>query len=107
VTVAINTRSKNFWPAAGFEASAGPDAKVSRSGRDSFELISAARQRGQEIIAHSRRGGSSLSAEDILSLLAMRLKHLVPHDALAVYCPRSGVLTAEFVSGETSGCFLP
>jgi putative nucleotidyltransferase with HDIG domain len=96
---------RGLAPAAGFEASAGPDAEVSRSAGDSFELISAARQRGQEIIALSRRGGSSLSAEDILSLLAMRLKHLVPHDALAVYCPRSGVLTAEFVSGENFRLF--
>src|ERR1700680_702812 len=96
---------RGLAPAAGFEASAGQDAETSASAGGSFELISAARQRAQEIIVLSRRGGSSLSAEDILSLLAIRLKHLVPHDALAVYCPRNGVLTAEFVSGENFRLF--
>src|ERR1700736_1751204 len=96
---------RGLAPAAGFEASAGQDADSSGSAGDSFELISAARQRCQEIIALSRRGGSSLSVEDILSLLTIRLKRLVPHDALAVYCPRNGVLSAEFVSGENFRLF--
>jgi putative nucleotidyltransferase with HDIG domain len=96
---------RGLAPAAGFEAAPGPDAETSGTAGDSFELISVARQRAQEIIALSRRGGPALSAEDILSLLAMRLKHLVPHDALAVYCPRNGVLTAEFVSGENFRLF--
>jgi len=96
---------RGLAPAAGFEASAGQDTDASESGEDSFELISTARQRAQEIIALSRRGGPSLSAEDILSLLAIRLKRLVPHDALAVYCPRNGVLTAEFISGENFQLF--
>ncbi len=96
---------RGLAPAAGFEASAGQDTDASGSAGDSFELISAARQRAQEIIALSRRSGRSLSTEDILSLLAIRLKHLVPHEALAVYCPGNGVLSAEFVSGENFRLF--
>jgi GAF domain-containing protein len=68
-------------------------------------LISAARQQGQEIIALDRRSGSSLRAEDILSLLAVRLKRLVPYDSLAVYRARNGVLAAEFVSGDNFRLF--
>jgi putative nucleotidyltransferase with HDIG domain len=94
---------RGLAPDAGFEESAGADANASGAGADSVALISAARQQGQEIIALNRR--SSLRAEDIISLLAVRLKHLVPHDSLAVYCPRNGALTAEFVSGENFRLF--
>ena len=94
---------RGLAPDAGFEESAGPDANALGPGADSVSLISAARQQGHEIIALNRR--SSLRSEDILSLLAVRLKHLVPHDSMAVYCPRNGVLTAEFVSGENFRLF--
>ena len=92
-------------PAAGFETSAGPDADGPGAGGDSTSLVLMARRHGQEIIALNRRAGSSLSAEDILSLLAVRLKNLVPHDSMAVYCPRKGALRAEFVSGDNFRLF--
>jgi putative nucleotidyltransferase with HDIG domain len=92
-------------PAAGFETSAGPDADGPGAGGDSTTLLLLARRHGQEIIALNRRAGSSLSAEDILSLLAVRLKNLVPHDSMAVYCPRKGALRAEFVSGDNFRLF--
>jgi putative nucleotidyltransferase with HDIG domain len=92
-------------PAAGFETSAGPDADGPGAGGDSTALLLMARRHGQEIIALNRRAGSSLSAEDILSLLAVRLKNLVPHDSMAVYCPRKGALRAEFVSGDNFRLF--
>jgi putative nucleotidyltransferase with HDIG domain len=96
---------RGLAPAAGFEESEGPDAAPTGPGGDSLTLISAARQQGQEIIALNRRSGSALRTEDIFSLLAVRLKHLVPHNSMAVYCPRNGVLTAEFVSGENFRLF--
>jgi len=46
-----------------------------------------------------------LRPEDIFSLLAVRLKNLVPHDSMAVYCPTDGTLAAEFVSGENFRLF--
>jgi putative nucleotidyltransferase with HDIG domain len=92
-------------PAAGFETSAGPDADGPGAGGDLTTLVLLARRQGQEIIALNRRSGSSLNAQDILSLLAVRLKNLVPHDSMAVYCPRKGALTAEFVSGDNFRLF--
>src|ERR1700729_1364497 len=92
-------------PAAGFETSAGPDAQGPGAGGDSTALLLMARRLGQEIIALNRRAGSSLSAEDILSLLAVRLKNLVPHDSMAVYCPSKGGLRAEFVGGDNFRLF--
>jgi putative nucleotidyltransferase with HDIG domain len=97
--------TRGLAPDAGFEEPAGASAKGSGPAADSAALIVAARLQGQEIIALNRGSGSFLRSEDILSLLAVRLRYLVPHDAIAVYRPRNGVLTAEFVSGENSRLF--
>ena len=92
-------------PAAGFAESAEPGSTGTGQTADAGILISAARRQGQEIIELSRQTGTCLSAADICSLLAVRLKHLVPHDAMAVYCPANGTLAAEFVSGENFRLF--
>jgi putative nucleotidyltransferase with HDIG domain len=92
-------------PAAGFAESAEPDANTFKPGENAVSRIAAARLHGQEILELNRRSESSLRTEDILSLLAVRLKQLVPHDSMAVYCPRDGALAAEFVSGENFRLF--
>jgi putative nucleotidyltransferase with HDIG domain len=92
-------------PAAGFAESAEADAGTFKPGGDATSRIAAARLQGQEILELSRRSGSSLRAEDVLSLLAVRLRQLVPHDSMAVYCPLDGTLAAEFVSGENFRLF--
>jgi GAF domain-containing protein len=43
--------------------------------------------------------------EDIFSLLSVRLQHLVPHESMAVYCPKDDFLTPAFVSGENFRLF--
>ena len=92
-------------PAAGFAESAEPDANAFAPAGDAIARIAAARHQGQEVLDFNRRPGSSLSAEDILSLLAVRLKDLVPHESMAVYCPKNGALAARFVSGENFRLF--
>jgi putative nucleotidyltransferase with HDIG domain len=96
---------RGLAPAAGFAESAEADANDSGLGGDSVARIAAARQQGREILELNRQSGSSLRAEDILSLFAVRLKYLVPHDSMAVYCPKNGALAAEFVSGENFRLF--
>ncbi|HWJ46504.1 MAG TPA: HD-GYP domain-containing protein, partial [Candidatus Udaeobacter sp.] len=96
---------RGLAPDAGFAESAQADTKASAPAGKEAALIVTARQQGQAILDFSRQSGSSLCAEDILSLLAVRLKHLVPHDSLAVYCPKNGTLSAEFVSGENFRLF--
>jgi putative nucleotidyltransferase with HDIG domain len=96
---------RGLAPAAGFAESAEPDAGAANSSAGLLELISAARQQGQEILDLSRQTGSCLSTADILSLLAVRLKRLVPHASMAVYLPKNGSLSAEFVSGENFRLF--
>src|SRR6202011_3187496 len=48
---------------------------------------------------------TALSLEDMLSLLSVRLKDLVPHDSMAVYLPRNKVLIPEYVSGDNFRLF--
>ena len=47
----------------------------------------------------------SLRMEDILSILAARLKQLVPYDCLAIYVREKTILKARFTSGITSQIF--
>ena len=91
-------------PAAGFAESAAL-TKTSGPVVDLATLIATARQQSQQIIELSHQAGTSLRLEDILSLLSVRLKPLVPHDSMAVYCPKSDVLAPEFVSGENLRLF--
>jgi len=63
---------------------------------------------GREAEALSEFGiklGAALSLEDMLSLLAVRVKHLVGYDSMAVYVLRNKVLVPEFVSGENFRLF--
>jgi GAF domain-containing protein len=96
---------RGLAPAAGFAESAEPAIPTSRHAADISAQISAARQQGQEIVTLSRQPGASLRTEDVLSLLGVRLKHLVPHDSMAVYVLKNGVLAAEFVSGDNFRLF--
>ena len=92
-------------PDAGFAQSAESRASTPGTTGNSATQISSARAQGQQITDFVRQGKAGLSAEDIFSLLAVRLKHLVPHDAMAVYCPKNDVLAAEFVSGDNFRLF--
>jgi GAF domain-containing protein len=92
-------------PAAGFAESAEPAGSAAAQAADAGIRISAARQQGQEIIELTRQSAATLCIADICSLLAVRLKHLVPHDSMAVYCLTQETLAAEFVSGENFRLF--
>ena len=96
---------RGLAPAAGFAESAEPLSAVSGQTVDFSERIAAAQKQGHEIIELTRQPGIAFSTEDIFSLLAVRLKHLVPHDSMAVYLPKNGALTAEFVSGDNFRLF--
>jgi diguanylate cyclase (GGDEF)-like protein len=88
-------------PAAGFENTGEPRmlAPGAETG-DFLHQIAAARQEVQMLFEMSRDLGNSLSLNETLSVLAMRLKRIVPHDAIAIYIQRSGKLIPEYVSGD-------
>jgi diguanylate cyclase (GGDEF)-like protein len=46
--------------------------------------------------------GSSMSLDETLSLLAARLKHMIPHDAAAIYTLKKDKLVLQYFGGEES-----
>ena len=92
-------------PDAGFAQSGTPAASDAVPVQAPASRVSGARQRGHEIAEIGRSAGSAISAADIFSLLCVRLKKLVPHEAMAVYCPQGDDLVPEFVSGENFKLF--
>jgi putative nucleotidyltransferase with HDIG domain len=90
-------------PDAGFATASEGPAKPPTGDEKSKKQVSAARRASAEISDISR--AVPLSREDIFSLLAVRLRRLVPHDAMAVYCPKENELISEFADGENVGLF--
>lgn len=72
---------------------------------DFLSHIAAARQEVQDLLELAQDLGTSLSLNETLSLLAIRLKRIIPYDSLAIYVPRDGVLKPEYVSGENFRLF--
>ena len=49
--------------------------------------------------------GSSLSVDETLSLLAARLKHMIPYDTIAIYVRKEQRLIPQFVQGDEHRLF--
>jgi diguanylate cyclase (GGDEF)-like protein/putative nucleotidyltransferase with HDIG domain len=91
-------------PAAGLE-SARPAVPRAGAESDFLSSIAAARQEAQGLFELAQTLGNSLALNDTLSVLATRLRRLVPYDTIAVYVVRNGMLKAEYVNGEDSRLF--
>jgi diguanylate cyclase (GGDEF)-like protein/putative nucleotidyltransferase with HDIG domain len=88
-------------PAAGFELSnplAPPASK--HAPVDFLSSIAAARQEVQALFEISQELGNSLSLDETLSLLAVRLRRIIPHSALAIWMRRGDTLVPEYVTGD-------
>jgi diguanylate cyclase (GGDEF)-like protein/putative nucleotidyltransferase with HDIG domain len=73
---------------------------------DSFlNSIASARQEVQNLFELAQDLGNSLSLNETLSLLALRLKRMIPYDSLAIYVLRDDRLRAEYVNGENFRLF--
>jgi diguanylate cyclase (GGDEF)-like protein/putative nucleotidyltransferase with HDIG domain len=84
-------------PAAGFEQniSRGPHVEG-----DFLLSIASARQEAQTLFELSQELGSSLSLDETLSLVSVRLRKLVPFDSFVTFVLKGNVLVPEFVSGD-------
>ena len=87
-------------PAAGFEV--GWDAGPSTDGQpsDFLKAIAAARQEAEIIFEMAQNPTHSLSLNETLSVMAVRLEKLIPYDCLAVYLKVDGMLKPAFVTGD-------
>ena len=88
-------------PAAGFEQTG---AKESREA-NFLSSIAAARQEAQTLFELSQDLGASLSLGETLSVFSVKLKRLVPYDAIAIYVRRGDELLPEHVSGDNFRLF--
>jgi putative nucleotidyltransferase with HDIG domain len=95
---------RGLAPDAGFAESDKPVAQGTLA-KDYINVMAAARQEAQTLSEFSYKLGAALGLEDTLSLVSVRVKHLVPHDSMAVYVLRKKVLVPEFVSGENFRLF--
>lgn len=95
---------RGLEPAAGFEKIKAP-ANVPEKPVDFLSSIAAARQEVQNLFELAQDLGNSLSLNETLSLLAIRLKRMIPYDSLAIYVLRDDTLRAEYVNGENFRLF--
>lgn len=84
-------------PAAGFEQTA---LATSDMPGDFLQSIAAARQEVQALFELAQDLGNSLSLDETLSVLALRLRRIIPWDSMAIYIKRDQVLIPEYVSGD-------
>jgi diguanylate cyclase (GGDEF)-like protein/putative nucleotidyltransferase with HDIG domain len=67
--------------------------------------IASARQEAQMLWELTHDLGNSLRLDETLSLFSMRLRNLVPFDAIAIYLRRENKLVAEHASGDNFRVF--
>ena len=84
-------------PAAGFEINRRHRA---HGQADFLSSIASARQEAHTLFELSQDLGNSLSLDETLSLVAMRLRKLVPYDSIVVFVKKGDLLMPEFVSGD-------
>lgn len=86
-------------PATGF---AGTDSahKSVRPPAGFLQSIAAARQEVQDLFELAQTLGNSLSLDETLSVLALRLRRMIPYDSMAIYVRRDEKLSAEYVNGD-------
>ncbi len=91
-------------PATGFAEA--PVSIMDTPVEESFSLaISGARREFQLLLEVTNDLGNSLSLEETLALLAVRLGKIVEHDAIAIYLLKDGRLVPRYVKGESYRLF--
>ncbi len=95
---------RGLAPDAGFAES----EKVSNPGEraeNDRELIAIAQREIETLLQLAQKVEGALSFEDLISLLAVRVKRLIPHDSMAVYTVQEKALAPAFVSGDNFRLF--
>jgi diguanylate cyclase (GGDEF)-like protein/putative nucleotidyltransferase with HDIG domain len=90
-------------PDSGFQSESAP---AQQEGKGAFvNSIAAARQEVQSLYELTQSIGTSLSLGETLSVVAARIKALVPYDAIAVYVLEGNTLIPYYVNGENYKLF--
>jgi len=89
-------------PAAGFEQSS---SQGLGNQMDFLSSIASARQEAQTLFELSQELGNSLSLDETLSLVSVRLRKLIPYDSFVGFVLKGNSLLPEFVSGDNFRAF--
>lgn len=93
-------------PATGFADSGEADAIVyGGSQRDPLASIAEAAQEAQMLYELTQDLGSSLSLQEALAFVGVRLQRLIPYDTLVTYIRRDDKVAPEYVCGENLRLF--
>ncbi len=82
-------------PGAGFAMDGGH-----RNQTDFLSSIASARQEAHTLFELSQDIGNSLCLDETMSLVAMRLRKLVPYDSFVAFIKKGDLLLPEFVTGD-------
>jgi diguanylate cyclase (GGDEF)-like protein/putative nucleotidyltransferase with HDIG domain len=98
---------RGLAPATGFAESAETDVGLTGDGNgiDPLSSIAAATQEAQMLYELTQDLGNSLSLQEALAFVGVRLKRLIPYETIAVYIRRDERLVPEYVSGENLRLF--
>jgi diguanylate cyclase (GGDEF)-like protein/putative nucleotidyltransferase with HDIG domain len=88
-------------PAAGFAK----QGKAQSEDRSFLTSIAAARQEAQTLFELSQNLGASLSLGETLSVFAVKLRHAMTYDAIAIYVRHGDELVPEYVNGDNFRLF--
>jgi putative nucleotidyltransferase with HDIG domain len=92
-------------PDAGF-AEGEPSGIATQPARDGDADLTAALQREMGTIREiGQKLGNLLPAEDLFSLVAVRIRRFIPYDSLAIYMIQDELLIPEFVTGQDFALF--
>src|SRR3989475_3529702 len=94
---------RGLAPAAGFEDISVKDPPGQEA--NFLSSIAAARQEAQTLFELSQDLGASLSLGETLSVFCLKLRRLVPYDAIAIYVKRNTELIPEYVNGDNFRLF--
>jgi len=84
-------------PAAGFEISCGSQRDAES---DFLSSIASARQEAHTLFELSQDLGNSLSLDETLSLVSVKLRKLISYDSIVTFIRNGDLLRPEFVSGD-------
>jgi len=94
--------NRGLQPAAGFERT---DGRGLRNENDFLSSIAAARQEAQMLFELSQDLGKSLSLDETLSVLSVRLRKLIPYDSIVTFTVRHNHVVPAHVSGDNFRLF--
>src|SRR5947199_9454796 len=92
----ISNAQRQAAPSAGFEEI--PDEAEVRAASFLASIVSA-RQEAQLLFELAQTLGNSLSLRETLSVVAVRLKEMIPYDSIAFYICEDGKLVPRYVHG--------